>query len=198
MPREPRFHTLPALLAVLFVLHAIPPSRCANPCAKSPHHPPQGRPGPARRTPPPTLHTATRIELDIIKVLLAQEAAWNRGDIDAFAQAYKNSPDTLFITHQVNRRLRRPRRRVQARLPPINFSPWAPSPSLTSKSTASTKNSPSASANTSSTAAKKTAATSKESSPSSSRRLRQGLEDHRRPHYRIDNDPPPSPAPITT
>jgi ketosteroid isomerase-like protein len=43
------------------------------------------------------------LELDIIKVLLRQEAAWNRGDIDVFAESYKNSPDTLFINAQVQR-----------------------------------------------------------------------------------------------
>ncbi len=42
-------------------------------------------------------------QLDVIKVLLAQEAAWNRGDLDAFTQSYKNSPDTLFVTSIVNR-----------------------------------------------------------------------------------------------
>jgi ketosteroid isomerase-like protein len=52
---------------------------------------------------PEPLHTASRQELDIIKVLLAQEAAWNRGDIPAFASGYKDSPDTLFITHQISR-----------------------------------------------------------------------------------------------
>jgi ketosteroid isomerase-like protein len=49
------------------------------------------------------LTTVPQKELDIIKVLLAQEAAWNRGDIDGFAQAYKDSPDTLFVTNSVNR-----------------------------------------------------------------------------------------------
>ena len=49
------------------------------------------------------LKTASQQELDVIKVLLKQEAAWNRGDIDAFADAYKNSPDTLFINNQVQR-----------------------------------------------------------------------------------------------
>ena len=52
---------------------------------------------------PNTLHTATRQELDIIKVLLAQENAWNNGDLAGFAKGYKDSPDTLFITHQVFR-----------------------------------------------------------------------------------------------
>ena len=52
---------------------------------------------------PNPLHTATRQELNIIKVLIAQENAWNKGDIAAFASAFKDSPDTLFITHQVYR-----------------------------------------------------------------------------------------------
>jgi len=43
------------------------------------------------------LKTASQQELDVIKVLLKQEAAWNRGDIDGFAEGFKNSPDTLFI-----------------------------------------------------------------------------------------------------
>jgi uncharacterized protein (TIGR02246 family) len=49
------------------------------------------------------LTTVPQQELDVVKVLLAQEAAWNRGDIDGFAQAYKDSPDTLFVTNSVNR-----------------------------------------------------------------------------------------------
>jgi ketosteroid isomerase-like protein len=52
---------------------------------------------------PDRLHTASRQELDVIKVLLSQEAAWNRGDLPAFASGYKDSPDTLFITHQISR-----------------------------------------------------------------------------------------------
>jgi uncharacterized protein (TIGR02246 family) len=49
------------------------------------------------------LTTVPKQELDLIKVILAQEAAWNRGDLDGFSQAYKNSPDTLFVTNSVNR-----------------------------------------------------------------------------------------------
>ena len=96
MPHELRFKTLPAILAVLFVI-AIPQAR-AQAAPATPQDPP-ARPQDTTSN----LHTATRTELDVIKVLLASEAAWNRGDIDTFAQAYKNSPDTLFITHQVNR-----------------------------------------------------------------------------------------------
>ncbi len=51
---------------------------------------------------PPQLHTATREELDVIKLLLKQEAAWNRGDLDTFVQTYKDSPDTLFLSGRVN------------------------------------------------------------------------------------------------
>jgi ketosteroid isomerase-like protein len=51
----------------------------------------------------PNLKTASQLELDVIKVLLRQETAWNRGDLDAFAEGYKNSPDTLFINAQIQR-----------------------------------------------------------------------------------------------
>ena len=49
------------------------------------------------------LHTASPVELGCVKVLLAQERAWNQGDIESFAKAYKNSPDTLFISREINR-----------------------------------------------------------------------------------------------
>jgi ketosteroid isomerase-like protein len=48
------------------------------------------------------LHTATQQELDVIKVILKQEAAWNKGDLGTFVEAYKDSPQTLFVTHQVS------------------------------------------------------------------------------------------------
>jgi len=51
----------------------------------------------------PQLKTATQQELDVIKVLLAQESAWNRGDLNTFVKAYKDSPDTLFVTRQISR-----------------------------------------------------------------------------------------------
>jgi ketosteroid isomerase-like protein len=49
-----------------------------------------------------TLTIASREQLDAVKVLLNQQDAWNRGDIDAFVQTYKDSPDTLMVTHQVS------------------------------------------------------------------------------------------------
>ena len=55
---------------------------------------------PAQEAP---LHTATQQELDVVKVMLKQETAWNKGDIDGFTQAYKDSPDTLYISRQITR-----------------------------------------------------------------------------------------------
>ena len=49
------------------------------------------------------LHTATRIELDVVKVLLAQEKAWNAGNLEGYVKGYKDSPDTIFIGAQVSR-----------------------------------------------------------------------------------------------
>jgi uncharacterized protein (TIGR02246 family) len=49
------------------------------------------------------LGTVPQQQLDVIKVLTAQETAWNNGDLQAFAQAYKDSPDTLFVTSMINR-----------------------------------------------------------------------------------------------
>ena len=51
----------------------------------------------------PQLHTASAIELGCIKVLVAQERAWNEGDIDTFAKGYKDSPDILFLSHDISR-----------------------------------------------------------------------------------------------
>ena len=55
------------------------------------------------QTEDPQLHTASPTELGVIKVLLAQEKAWNNGDIDSFAKGYKNSPETLFLSGTINR-----------------------------------------------------------------------------------------------
>ena len=48
------------------------------------------------------LTTASREQLDAVKVLLTQQSAWNKGDIEAFAQTYKDAPDTLMVTHQIS------------------------------------------------------------------------------------------------
>jgi ketosteroid isomerase-like protein len=49
------------------------------------------------------LHTASRTELDVVKVVLAQEKAWNAGDLESYVKGYKDSPDTLFIGRQVSK-----------------------------------------------------------------------------------------------
>ncbi|HWB32335.1 MAG TPA: DUF4440 domain-containing protein [Acidobacteriaceae bacterium] len=49
------------------------------------------------------LHLASRTELDVAKVVLAQQHAWNIGDIEGYVKQYKDSPDTVFIGRQVSR-----------------------------------------------------------------------------------------------
>ena len=49
------------------------------------------------------LHTASRAELDVVKVVLAQEKAWNAGDIASYIKAYKDSPGTLFVGREISR-----------------------------------------------------------------------------------------------
>ena len=51
----------------------------------------------------PQLHTASPQELGCIKVLLAQERAWNQGNLAEFAKGYKNSPETLFVSREISR-----------------------------------------------------------------------------------------------
>ena len=50
---------------------------------------------------PDPLRTLSHEELDVVKVLTAQEGAWNNGDLNGYASGYKNSPDDLFISQQV-------------------------------------------------------------------------------------------------
>src|SRR5206468_12087251 len=46
---------------------------------------------------------ARRAGSGIRAVLDRQTVDWNRGDLDAFAKGYKNSPDTLFVGATVRR-----------------------------------------------------------------------------------------------
>lgn len=41
------------------------------------------------------LFTATKQQLDVTKVVLAQEAAWNKGDLDGYLSTFKDAPDTV-------------------------------------------------------------------------------------------------------
>lgn len=43
------------------------------------------------------LYTASREQLDVTKVVLAQEAAWNKGDLDQYLAHYKDAKDTEAI-----------------------------------------------------------------------------------------------------
>ncbi|GAA3747372.1 YybH family protein [Terriglobus aquaticus] len=40
-------------------------------------------------------------ELDVVKVLTAQERAWNNGDMAGFLSGYKQSPETIFVGETV-------------------------------------------------------------------------------------------------
>ena len=47
---------------------------------------------------------STTAQDSAIRAVLAQQAVdWNRGDMDAFATGYKNSPDILFIGSNISR-----------------------------------------------------------------------------------------------
>ncbi len=50
-----------------------------------------------------SLHTASRMELDVVKAVLAQEKSWNSGDLEGYVKGYKDSPDTLFIGRQISK-----------------------------------------------------------------------------------------------
>ena len=80
------FQTVPVRLRHLLLFTAV---LCFAPAAR-----PQG---------PEPLHTASKQELDVVKVLLAQEAAWNRGDLEGFARGYKDAPDTIFLARTLSR-----------------------------------------------------------------------------------------------
>lgn len=49
----------------------------------------------AQRSDP--LFTATRQQLDVVKIILAQQDAWNKGDLDGYLSHYKNAPDTQAV-----------------------------------------------------------------------------------------------------
>lgn len=49
------------------------------------------------------MKTLPQGELDVVKVLLAQERAWNKGDMAGFTSGYKNSPDTVFMGSELAR-----------------------------------------------------------------------------------------------
>jgi uncharacterized protein (TIGR02246 family) len=46
---------------------------------------------------PDQLFTATHQQLEVTKALLAQAAAWNHGNLDAYLAFYKDAPDTIAV-----------------------------------------------------------------------------------------------------
>ena len=66
---------------------------------------------------PDQLFTATRLQLDVTKVLLAQESAWNNGDLDAYLSHYKDAPDTQAILGTPTRGLANIRLAFRANFP---------------------------------------------------------------------------------
>ena len=43
------------------------------------------------------LFTASRQQLDVVKIILAQQNAWNKGDLDGYLSHYKDAPDTQAV-----------------------------------------------------------------------------------------------------
>jgi ketosteroid isomerase-like protein len=83
---KPRSARIPAALLTTILLASLTVSRVAAQDAKD-----------------DPLHTASRTELDVIKVVLAQEKAWNQGNLDEYAKSYKDSPQTIVIGHTVSK-----------------------------------------------------------------------------------------------
>jgi ketosteroid isomerase-like protein len=46
---------------------------------------------------PDQLYTASKQQLDVTKIILAQQARWNTGDLDGYISFYKNAQDTEAI-----------------------------------------------------------------------------------------------------
>jgi len=46
---------------------------------------------------PDQLYTATQQQLDVAKALLAQQAAWNHGNLESYLNFYKDAPDTQAV-----------------------------------------------------------------------------------------------------
>jgi ketosteroid isomerase-like protein len=46
---------------------------------------------------PDPLFTASRQQLDVVKSIHAQQAAWNQSDLDAYLKHFKDAPDTEVI-----------------------------------------------------------------------------------------------------
>ena len=85
--KTPRLLLLSAALLLSLQLTSPPPAHAQAPADKAPDQ----------------LRTLSADELGVVKVITMQERAWNRGDLEAYASGYKDSPDTLFIGRQLSR-----------------------------------------------------------------------------------------------
>jgi len=51
----------------------------------------------AQDQPKDKLYTATHEQLGVVKIVLAQETAWNKGELDGFLAGFKDAPDTQAV-----------------------------------------------------------------------------------------------------
>ena len=63
------------------------------------------------------LYTASREQLDVTKVVLAQEKAWNQGDLEAYLAEFKDAEDTEAVLNGVVRGLGKIRDAYHATFP---------------------------------------------------------------------------------
>jgi len=100
-PKSSRKLALTLLCSLLLAAGAASVQSAAQPPTPlDPQPTPQSSPQSDQDNP---LHTASRTELDVVKVVLTQENTWNAGDVEDYVMGYKNSPDTLFIDKQVTK-----------------------------------------------------------------------------------------------
>ena len=66
---------------------------------------------------PDSLFTASREQLDVVKIVLEQEEAWNKGDLDAYLSHYKDAPDTQAILATLVRGINNIRAAYRANFP---------------------------------------------------------------------------------
>lgn len=63
------------------------------------------------------LFTATRQQLDVVKIVLAQQESWNKGDLDGYLSHYKDSRDTQAVLATLVRGIENVRNAYRANFP---------------------------------------------------------------------------------
>lgn len=66
---------------------------------------------------PGQLYTATREQLDVTKIVIAQENAWNKGDLDAYLSYFKDAKNTEAVLNGSVRGLEKIRNAYHASFP---------------------------------------------------------------------------------